>query len=460
MEDLRTFLAECEKKLPKEFIRISREVDPKYELTAIIKKFDLLGKHPLVLFERLKGYDTPVVCNTDTTWTKLGLAFGVAPERVQDFYDKTEEEATCLNKYPAKEKKKSDAPCKEVIKTGTEVNMNGFPVITHHEGEVPYLTRAIGVVKDERTDCLHTAHYRLMVKEPDLGVTHITPGRHLWSILKEKEDRNEPLEIAFVIGIHPAWGVASQSRIAHPPSEFDIAGALLQESLEMVRCETIDVLVPAHAEIIIEGEIPPNTFEDEGPWADFTRYHQVAKRHPVRVKAISHRKNPILHDMGAWPSRWGLMGLIPQNAFMNRKIKEAVPEVKMFRYGAMMFGFIQLDKKHVAQPRQAILAAFAHDLYLKYVACFDTDIDIENGVQMAWALSTRVQADRDIMILPGVFGSDLDLSAHEEAAVTKVGIDATAKPFRKDMPPVGKIPDEVMGRVNLKDYVPDLEDYL
>jgi 2,5-furandicarboxylate decarboxylase 1 len=407
----------------------------------------------------VKGYDIPVVCNTDTTWTKLGLAFGVAPEQVQDFYDRSEDDTTRLNRYPTKEVEKSEAPCKEVIKTGKDVNMYEFPVITHHEGEVPYLTRAIGVVKDEKTGSLHTAHYRLMVKKPGLGVTHVTPGRHLWSILKEKEDRNRPLEIAFVVGLHPAWGMAAQSRISHPPSEFDIAGTLLGESVEMVRCETIDVLVPARAEIVIEGEIPPNALEDEGPWADFTRYHQVSKRHPVVIKAITHRKNPILHDMGAWPSRWGLMGLIPQHAFMNRKIKEAVPEVKLFRYGAMMFGFIQLDKKHIAQPKQAILAAFAHDLYLKYVACFDTDIDIENGVQMAWALSTRVQADKDIMILPGVLGSDLDLSAPQEAAVTKVGIDATAKPFRKDIPPIGKVPDEVMSRVDLKRYIPDIEDY-
>jgi 2,5-furandicarboxylate decarboxylase 1 len=148
---------------------------------------------------------------------------------------------------------------------------------------------------------------------------------------------------------------------------------------------------------------------------------------------------------------------------MNRQLKEAVPDVKLFRYGpatGWFYGFIQLDKKHVAQPKQAILAAFANDMYLKYVACFDTDIDIENGSQIAWALSTRVQADRDVMILPGVLGTDLDLSAREESVVTKVGIDATAKPFRKDMPPVAKVPDHIMKRINLKDYIANLEDYV
>jgi 2,5-furandicarboxylate decarboxylase 1 len=326
---------------------------------------------------------------------------------------------------------------------------------------VPYLTSAIGIVNDERSGGLHTAHYRLMIKKPNLGVTHITPGRHLWDIYRERSDRNEPLEIAFVLGLHPAWALAAQSRIAHPPSELDVAGSLLRESLAMVRCETINVLVPAWAEIVIEGEIPPHVLEDEGPWGDFTRYHQIDKRHPVRVKAITHRKNPLVHDMGSWMTTVRMiMNRIPQDAFMNRQIKQAVPDVKLYKSGAPMYGFIQIDKKHVAQPKQAILAAFANDFYLKYVVCFDTDIDLDKGTDMVWALSTRVQADRDIIVLPAVLGSDLDLSCREESVQTKVGIDATAKPFRKDIPPPAKIPDKVMAGVELKDFVGDVDKYV
>lgn len=461
MKDLRTFISECEERLPKEFIRVTKEVDPKYEISAIVKKFDLLGKHPLLFFKRVKGYDMPVVCNTDRTLSKYGLALDVPPDEVQDFYDRSEGECVRLNRYPMREVRKSEAPCKEVIKSGKEANLYEFPFVTHHQGEVPYLTSAIGVVNDERSHGPHTAHYRLMIKKPDLGVTHITPGRHLWDIWKERSDQNKPLEIAFVVGLHPAWAMAAQSRIAHPPSEFDVAGSLLKEPLEVVRCETIEVRVPARAEIIIEGEIPPNTFEDEGPWGDFTRYHQVDKRHPVKIKAVTHRENPIVHDMGAWPSTARvIMNRIPLDAFMSRQIKQAVPDVKLYRSGPMMVGFIQLDKKHTAQPKQAILAAFANDVYLKYVICFDTDIDLEKGSDMIWALSTRVQADRDIMVLPGVLGSDLDLSCREESVQTKVGIDATAKPFRKDIPPVAKLPDEVMRRIDLRDFVENIEDYL
>ncbi|MCX8023537.1 MAG: UbiD family decarboxylase [Syntrophorhabdaceae bacterium] len=460
MKDLRAFISEVEEKLPREFVRVTKEVDPKYEISAIIKKLDLMGKSPLVFFENVKGYPFPVVCNTETTATKFGLALNCPPEKIEDFYAEREEEAIRLNRFPAKEIDRKDASCKEVIKTGKKANMFDFPFLTHHTGEAPYLTRAIGVVMDKNIGKPHCAHYRFMVKEPRLGVTHITPGRHFWNIYNHAMEENKPLEIAFVLGLHPAWALASQSRVSHPPSEFDIAGSLIGEPLELVRCETIDVLVPAHAEIVIEGEIPPHTRELEGPWCDFTRYHQVAERHPVRIKAITYRKKAIVHDMGAWPTRGGmLLGRIPQHAFMNRKIKELVPDVKKFRFIAAtgwFYGFIQLDKKHVAQPKQAILAAFANDIYLKYVVCFDTDIDIEDGRQMAWALATRVQADRDIMILPGVLGTDLDLSAPAEGVVTKVGIDATAKPFRKDMPPVVSVPEDVMASIDLKKYIKNL----
>jgi 2,5-furandicarboxylate decarboxylase 1 len=455
-------MGECEKKLPKEFVRVTREVDPRFEISAVVKKLDLLGKRPMVLFEKVKGYEMPVVCNTETSLAKFALAFGVSPDRVEDFYIEKEEDALRVNRFPPKEVSRKDATCKEVIRTGKEANMHDFPFITHHENEVPYLTRAVGVVTDERNAISHAAHYRFMVKAPYLGVTHVTPGRHLWHIYNDRMKQDRPLEIAFVIGLHPSVAVATQSRIGHPPSEFDVAGSLLGEPLEVVRCETIDVLVPAHAEIVIEGEIPPHAHEQEGPWGDFTRYHQVADRHPVKIKAITHRKNAILHDMGAWPSSGGmLLGRLPQHAYMNRRIKEAVPDVTKFRFlpvSGWFYGFIQLDKRHVAQPKQAILAAFANDVYLKYVACFDTDIDIENPAQMAWALATRVQADRDLMILPGVLGTDLDLSAPQEAVVTKVGVDATAKPFRKDLPPVAKIPDEALERINLRDYVAEYEE--
>ncbi len=462
MADLRTFIRECEEKLPREFVRVSREVDRRYEITEIVSKLDLLGKHPCVFFQKVKGFHTPVVCNTDATAAKFGLAFNVDPKKLEEFYTEREEACIRRNPYPAKEVAKKDAPCKEVVRTGKKVNMGEFPFVIHHEGEVPYLTKALGIVTDEKTGCPHTATYRFMVKGPAFGVTHLTPGRHLWDIYNRRAEENKPLQMAFVIGVHPALSLAAQSRIAHPPSELDVAGSLLGQSINLVRCETIDVLVPADAEIVIETEMPPHSLEDEGPWGDYTQYQQVARRHPVKVKAITHRKSPIVHDMGAWQFKGLLESRIPPAVFMLRKLKEAVPDVTKFRFavgGGFFYGYIQLNKRHIGQPKQAILAAFANDIYLKYVACFDTDIDIENPGHIAWALATRVQAERDVMILPGVLATDLDPSPAIEGVVTKVGIDATAKPFRKDMPKVAQVPDKVKARIKLEDFIGNPSDY-
>lgn len=459
MRDFRDFITECEKNLPREFVRVTEEVDPRYEISAIVKRLDMMHKTPLLLFENVKGFKTPVVINTDSSRTKLGLALRVAPAELEEFYNGCEEEAMHRTAPPVKVVNASEAPCKEVVKTGKDINLFDFPFLTHHEDEVPYLTKALGIVMHEKAKCPHLGCYRLMVKGPDLGVTHITPGRHLWDLWRDKYDKNLPLEIAFVLGVHPAWTLAAQSRIGHPPSEFDVAAALLRESVPVVPCETIDVLVPASAEIVIEGVILPNELEDEGPWGDFTRYQQVDKRHGVKIKAITHRKNPIVHDMGIWVTAAPpFFVTIPMNAFMNRQLKQAVPDVKEFQYGGSpMLGLIRIDKKHAGQPKQAILAAFGNDLYLKYVICTDTDIDLQRGTDILWALFTRVQAERDIMVLPGVLGTDLDVSAPQESVLTKVGIDATAKPFRKDLPRAARVPDEVVSGIKLEKFITDLQ---
>lgn len=229
------------------------------------------------------------------------------------------------------------------------------------------------------------------------------------------------------------------------------------EPIELVPCETIDVKVPARAEVVFEGVIPPDQLEPEGPWGDFTRYSVAEDRHPVHIKAITCRKDAIFQDMGAWTMPGAYLPRIPLTAHMIRKLKEAVPDVVSFRYGPhpeLFYGLISLKKRHPGQPKQAILAAFAADLYLKYVVCFDEDIRLDSSFRMTWALATRVQADRDLFVIPGVLGTDLDISSPEESLTTKVGIDATAKPYLKDLPKPARIPKDVLEAVRIEDFLP------
>lgn len=457
MKDLRSFIEDWRNHSPQETVVIKDEVDPKYEITAIVKKFDLAGLYPLLIFENVKGHRIPVVCNVEATDKQLAFALGVEPDRLDAWYNEREEELLAGKvKFPPVEVPPSAAPVKEVVIPADRVDLYAYPFLIHHLGEVPYLTRGIGITRDPVNGLLHAAYYRLMVKGKNLMVTHITPGRHLWHIYKKAERMGRNLPIAFAVGSHPAWSMGAQSRIAHPPTEYDVMGALLGESLEVVRCETSDLLVPARAEMVIEGELRPGLLESEGPWSDFTRYSQVAQRHPVFVTAITHRRDMILHDAGSWLLAGHAFTRIPQQAYVRREIIKAVPSVRDFRFAFFpqpMYGLISMEKTHEGEPKQAILAAFANELYLKYVIALDTDIDLGNPRDVFWALGTRVQPDRDFLLLPGVLGTDLDISAPREAVVTKVGIDATAKPFRKDLPPVGQIPEDILARIDLKRFL-------
>jgi 2,5-furandicarboxylate decarboxylase 1 len=460
MQDVRTFIKKLEKETPKEIVRYREEADPYYEITAIVKKFDLAGKRPLIIFENVKCYHYPVVCNMEATISRLSVALGVPADKVEERY--REIENGVLNgtiNYPPKEVTPGESPVKEVIISREEVDLYKFPVITHHVGETPYITRGIGVVRDPEKGYLHAAIYRLMVKSKNHMVTHITPGRHLWYIYKKAEAMEQPLPIAFIVGNHPLWSMGAQSRIAHPPTEYDVIGGLLGESLEVVRCENSDLLVPARAEMVIEGELRPHSLEQEGPWSDFTRYSQIAQRHSVFVTGISHRQDMIFHDAGAWV-RYGLeFTRIPQETYMLRELQKDIPSIKDFRFAfnpGFMYGIISMKKTHLGEPKQAILSAFANELYLKYVIVVDDDVDIKNKSEVFWSIATRAQAERDFLIIPGSIGTDLDLSAKEEAVVTKVGIDATAKPFCHNMPPIGRVSEEHIEKNDISKYLAKL----
>jgi len=460
MQDVRTFIQDVERETPKEVIRYREEVDPRYEITAIVRKFDLAGYQPLIIFEKVKGSNYPVVCNLEAGISRLALAMKVPPDQAYEKYRQIEDGVLSGKlSYPPREVKPEDSPVKEVVIPRQEVDLYKFPVVTHHEGEVPYITRGIGVVRDPEEGYLHAGCYRLMVKSKDHMVTHITPGKHLWYIYKKAEALGQPLPIAFFLGSHPLWSLGGQSHIAHPPTEYDVIGGLLGEPLEVVRCEHSDLLVPSRAEMVIEGELRPHALEQEGPWRDFTRYSQMAQRHSVFVTGITHRRDMIFHDAGCWVKGGLIYNRIPQRAHVLRQLKKDVPGVKDFQFvfnQSAIFGVISMKKRHLGEPKLAILSAFASELYLKYVIVVDDDIDIGNENDIFWSLATRVQAERDFLIIPGSLGTDLDISAPEEAVVTKVGIDATAKPFREKLPPEGRIPAEYVEKADISAYLAQL----
>jgi 2,5-furandicarboxylate decarboxylase 1 len=283
----------------------------------------------------------------------------------------------------------------------------------------------------------------------------MTVGKHLHSIFFKMEDRGRPLEVAVSIGNHPAWAIGALAIGPYHENELGIIGGLKGSPLEMVRCKTVDLMVPAGAEIILEGEIAPNVREEEGPFGEFTGYATRPGNNPVlRVKAITHRRDPIYQDICGGQHREHLtMATIPMEANYYRVITGAVPEVEAVRAAAPFTLVISMRKKYEGQARSALLAAFSADLYLKHAIVVDHDIDVADLQQVFWAMATRVQAARDIFIVPRARGSSLDPSAEPSGVVDKMGIDATAKPSLEGFAPINTVPQEVMDRIKLEDYI-------
>ena len=282
-------------------------------------------------------------------------------------------------------------------------------------------------------------------------------GRHLWTLHNKMERRNEALPIAIVVGVHPLFSLGAQAFTPSTDDEYAVIGGMMNEPLRVVKAKTVPVLVPADAELIIEGKILPNVRREEGPFGEFTG-HAVSKdeRPVIEVTAITHRKNYIFQDVHAGYTEHKLMGAVPREAALIRAVRQTVPTVKnvcMPVSGNCRFhAYISIAKRGPGQAKNAICAAFASDMLLKHVVIVDDDIDVFDEEQVLWAVSNRFQADKDLVVIANAQGSELDPSAGPGGVNAKMGLDAT-KPLTGFAPEL-RVPDEVMRKIRLEDFLP------
>ena len=254
------------------------------------------------------------------------------------------------------------------------------------------------------------------------------PPQHLGIYYEMAEKQNKPLELAIVLGSSPAMMYSAASKIPIDRDELEFAGALSGEQMEGVRCKTIDVLVPANAEIVIEGKVLPNVREEEGPFGEFTdSYVPIMKNHAFQVTAITHRKDAFWHDIYAGGREdLNLLGLPIESEVFNHIRKFATPEDILDVYAApFVFGcFIRMRKKSEDQPKNVLLSALASYAWTQFVVVVDEDVDVRDPNDVLWAIQTRCCPERDIMVIPGV--SSYTREDVKEENVGKFGIDATA----------------------------------
>jgi UbiD family decarboxylase len=447
-KDLRGFLADYERENPRDFCRIKKEVDPKYEVAAILTKLEAIRKLPILLYEKVKGSDFPVVANVYSTKKKIASSIGIDPERFREKYL-----AAMETQVPPRIV--TDGPVMDETIGADDVDLTALPMMTYHEADAaPYITAGIVLAQDESGQC-NASFNRLMYKDRNRLGIFMTVGKHLHEIYSRSEDQGKPLPISISLGNHPAWALGALYIGAYGDNELGIIGGLLGSPVEVIRGNLKGALFPANAEIVLEGTIEPHLREEEGPFCEFSGYATGKGLRPVvTVKAMHLRKNAIYQDICGGQHREHLvMATIPMEANLYKTIQGAVPTLVDVHVPAPFSVIVSIKKRFAGQAQSAIIAAFSAEMYLKHVIVVDEDINITNLQEVLWAVATRAQADRDIVVIPGARGSSLDPSAAAEGVVTKMGIDATAKPSLSSFPRRSRVPREVMERINLEAYL-------
>lgn len=339
-------------------------------------------------------------------------------------------------------------PCKEVVLRGDELlaggGIDGFPhpISTPGFDPAPFLTAPYWVTKDPETGTYNVGTYRGMIKGPDrVGLQMDTPTQHIALHLAKARRAGTSLQAAIVLGAVPAVGFASAQKIPFGVSEYAMAGGLMGRALEVVRCESVDLEVPAHAEIVVEGDIDPTYHEPEGPFGEASGFMGPRTSSPVlRVRCITHRRNPVVQAFISEfpPSESTLMRKI---AFENVYLRflrqscniDSVRRVVTYESGTCnMFFVVQLENAAPGQARQALYAASGYEASMgKTIVAVDEDVDPEDLHSVVWAMSFRMQPERDVTVLPGKLPrldpSSVGLDGSVQEFSSALLIDATRK---------------------------------
>jgi len=450
-KDLRSFIAELEAKSPEEIARVNKPLSPRYEISALLTHLEKIKRFPLLFFEKVKGSDAPVVINAQASRRLMAIALDGKPEDLARKFGERQSK-------PIPPVEVTEAPVQEVTKLGDEVDLTEVPMLTHYDvNAAPYITAGVVVAADPDTGVRNTSYNRLMMAGKRELRIFMAIGRHLWTLHNKFERRDQPLPIAIVIGVHPLFSLGAQALTPADEDEYGVIGGMMNEPLRLVKAKTVPILVPADAEMIIEGKMLPHVRRTEGPFGEFTG-HAVPQdeRQIIEVTAITHRKNYIFQDIHAGYTEHKLMGAVPREAALLKAVRQSVPTVKnvcMPVSGNCRFhAYVSIAKRTPGQAKNAICAAFAADMLLKHVVIVDDDIDIFDEERVLWAISNRFQADRDLVVIANAQGSELDPSAGPGGVNAKMGLDAT-KPL-EGFPPELRVPEEVMKRIRLEDFLP------
>jgi len=404
--------------------QVDKLVDPVHELGTVLFH---RGHGPAQLFRNVKGYGIPVVGNLFSSYDRIALGLGVEREQLQSVCVTAIENGIAPQLIP-------EGPVQEVVHTAPLDIPALLPVPTWFERERgPYITAGVIIARDVETGKRNVSIARLRIEGGNRLLAGIAPTHHLHALLQKAGRRNRPLEIAVAIGNHTSVLLASQFYLDLGHDEYEVAGSLLGEPLKLVKCKSVDLEVPAAAEIVLEGVLHADGVVEEGPVSEFHGFYEhYGPANRVEVRTITHRKDPLYQAIlpGYAPEHL-LLGGAAIGATTCYALRKKIPAVKqvLMTEGGMgrLHAIISMHQPKAGEGKRAILLAMGTTNLLKLVIVVDDDIDPNDWTQVEWALAARMRAEEDMIIIPGVKADRCD-PQERDLMVTKIGMVATRRP--------------------------------
>jgi 2,5-furandicarboxylate decarboxylase 1 len=453
---LRTYL----KEINKDILHIRKSTAPLTQVGDLCSQ----SNQP-ILFENIKGFPGWNICDRLVSdRQRQAVALKTAPEKVVAHL------AEKINQGPGKFKIVKTGPVKEKKLSGKQASFTKIPFCVHSPDDGgPYIGSGMCVVRDPDTGHQNVAMHRIHIKRPShAAVSLFSP--HSNAILQKYAERKLPAPMAVVIGHHPCFEIATNYFGPHDTwNEHELAATLLNETVEMVRCEHSDIVVPAHAEMILECEIKPGVTEMEGPFAEFHNYYasEPGPKPRLDLKAISMRKDAIYRHLNATPyTDHQPLAVLPGEARLFDQLKRKgiqIHDVYIPPWGGLFVTIIQMTGLIEEQVREALMMTLFSPvlLFTKVAIAVDDDIDIYDAQDIIYALGTRVNPEKDIIQINGTQGIPYDLSfplipeAPPLRRGGKLAIDATKPPLtrKNQRDKFDRVSTKGWGKVSLKDFI-------
>ena len=471
--DLREFIAFLETK--NQIRRITSLVSTDLEITEIADRTVKAGG-PALLFENVEGNDMPLLINLYGTHQRTAWALGVdeiseLSERVknllnmiqeppQGIVDKVRAAGELLGVARAQPKLVQNGPCQEVVLTGEKVDLNRMPVLKCWPGDGgPFITLPLVISRDPITGHRNVGTYRMQVYDRQTTGMHWQTHKVGAQHYRVSEEIKEPrLEVAVALGGDPTTVWSGSLPLPPGMDEIAVAGLIRNQAVEMVRCKTINLEVPAHAEIILEGYVTPGELRTEGPFGDHTGYYSLEDDYPVfHVTAITHRKDPIYPTtiVGRPATEDYYMGMAGVRLLLPA-LQMNLPEV--VDVGLPAEGIfhnlmiVSVKKEFPGHARKVMYALWGLGLLAltKTIIVVDHSVNVHDMSEVAWRVTSNIDPSRDIFFVDGPI-DDLDHASLVPRYGSKMGIDATAKG-----PMDGRIrewPDDIVMSKEIQDLV-------